>query len=78
MRCLRFTCESHSPRFFDVLRRDLAIQEEGDCLEHFYVLKILIGIILDSQKLKSILWSWKSRSQWKFQKDCLWRSIFHR
>ena len=49
MRCLRFTCESHSPPFFDVLRRDLAIQEE-DCLEYFLLLKILIRFILDCQK----------------------------
>ena len=34
-----------SPLFFDVSRRDLAIEEEGDCLENFHVGKILIGII---------------------------------
>ena len=45
MRCLRFTCESHSPPFFRCVEENITIQEEGDRLENFNVVKILIDII---------------------------------
>ena len=59
-----------SPLFFDVSRRDLAMEEEGDCLENFHVGKILIGIIRILGRQNIAFRGVKSQSQRQFQPGC--------
>ena len=60
---LDFTDSSrHVDNMIDVTRRNLAIQEAGDTLENFHVVKILFDICrtLARQDMYGLPWGWSS------------------